>query len=55
MRWDRSTLPLSRGVLVNVDVVDAVVDDVPVEPGLELGPVVGLDRVDLEGQASPGR
>jgi hypothetical protein len=29
---------------------DALVQDVPVERGLELGPVIGLDRLDLERQ-----
>ena len=34
----------------DVDVADALVGDMPVEPGLELGAIVGLDRVDLERQ-----
>ena len=35
---------------LDVDVADAAVEDVPVEAGLELGAVVGLDHLDLEGQ-----
>jgi hypothetical protein len=35
----------------DVDVLDAPVQDVPVEPGLELRPVVGLKDLHSEGQA----
>ena len=38
-----------RGRL-DVHVLDAAVEDVPVEGGLELGTVVGLDHLDPEGQ-----
>ena len=56
MRWERSTLPLSRGRGgFDVDVADAAVEDVPVEAGLELGAVVGLDRPRPGTGASRGR
>ena len=35
---------------LDVDVADAAVEEVPVEGALELGPVVGLDDLDLERQ-----
>jgi hypothetical protein len=38
-----------RGRL-DVHVLDAAVEDVPVEGGLELGTVVGLDHLDPEGR-----
>ena len=34
----------------DVGVADALVEEVPVELGLELGAVVGLDLLDVEGQ-----
>ena len=37
-----------RGGGLDVGVADAAVHDVPVEAGLELGAVVGLDRLDSE-------
>jgi hypothetical protein len=40
----------ARGGRPDVDVADALVDHVPVEGGLELGPFVGLHLLDGEGQ-----
>jgi len=38
------------GLWSDVDMFDALVLDMPVEAGLELGTIVGLDRVNLERQ-----
>jgi hypothetical protein len=44
-------LPLSRGVAgPDVGVADTLVEDVPVEGGLELRPLIGLDLLDAEWQ-----
>ena len=40
----------TRGERADVDVANAAVKDVPVELRLELGSVVGLDRLDVEGE-----
>ena len=39
-----------RGGGLDVDVADPAVGQVPVERGLEFGPVIGLDRLDPERQ-----
>lgn len=52
MRWGRSTLPFRHRVRgVDAGVGDALVEDVPVEGGLELGAVVSLGDFGLERQA----
>jgi hypothetical protein len=48
MRWDLSTLPFSCGVRrFDLDVVDALVEQVPLEGCAEFCAVVGLHAVDL--------
>ena len=46
--FDLAVEPWGRGL--DVDVADAPVEQVVVEDRLELGPVVGLDDLDPEGQ-----